>query len=758
MPDVLAGAAGNQIYRSIVDQATEAILLLDAQARIFDVNRKASEMLGYSREELRGRHLLDLVTDEFREEGERFLRGESTPQDSFTEIPFRRGTGEVIKADVNFTRLDGHSVVFCLDIGRRKVLEDELRNLASAVRAAADAIFITDTEGMIYFVNPAFEKLTGYKPEEALGQTPKILNSGLVPHEVFEQLWNTILAGRDWRGELANRHKNGEVYEADVTITPIRDDNDNVISFLSIERDITHRKRLERQLEQYTQTLEKRVRARTEALSKLHEISELLHSVMSLDKLLQLILIAVTAGDGFRFNRAFLLLINEEEQTISGKLAIGPSTPEEAGRIWHDMAYLPKRRNLAETFESYLVSSQEENLEANRIVRRLSVRLDNESSILARAIRERRAFNVVDGHAQGFSDVAVSGYSGTEEVLQMQHPSVGFDDVAISRHLGTDSFAVVPLLWRHGPVGCLVVDNMINRESITDADLWILELFAGQAALAIVHARMVARLERDKYRIQAAYRDLKESQAKLVEAQTMAGLGRMAATVAHEIRTPIVAIGGFARRMSRDIRDQRSQRILDIIRSEAIRLEETLDTILFYVKPSRPQKTEDSLNNLVETLSLYFAQETFERNIEMVFALDESLPKIPFDDRQMRQVILNIIQNAIHSMEDGGMLAIRSRREDTEAVLEIQDTGCGISEEDQSNIFKEFFTRKHKGTGLGLHVSARIVRNHGGRIEVISKVGQGTTVRIRLPLTDEVPTDGCAGEAIVELGIVDDGQ
>ncbi|HPO10535.1 MAG TPA: ATP-binding protein, partial [bacterium] len=297
-----------------------------------------------------------------------------------------------------------------------------------------------------------------------------------------------------------------------------------------------------------------------------------------------------------------------------------------------------------------------------------------------------------------------------------------------------------------------IVDNLINREAIADASLWVLELFAEQAALAIINARMVARLERDKYRIQSAYRDLKDSKDKLVEAQTMAALGRMAATVAHEIRTPIVAIGGFAKRLSHDIRDRHAQRMLDIIRSEALRLEETLDMVLFYVKPSQPQRKECNVNELLETLSLYFAQEASEMHIEMVFQLDPNLPQVPLDDRQIRQVILNVIQNSIHAMQDGGILTIHTHPEGDWVVLEIIDTGCGIPEENIPSIFKEFFTTKNKGTGLGLHVSHQIVKNHGGKIEVESQMNQGTTVRIRLPLHPGPPgfEDGD------DLGIVDE--
>jgi len=752
MADMLIHATGNGIYRSIVEHATEAILLLDKDSLIHDANHRAISLLGYSREDLLGKHLLDLMEGESREEYRDLLADGSVGRDLFTQVQFRRGDGTLVESEVNASYLDGHAVVFCRDISQRKVLEEELRNLASAVRASADAVFITDTQGMIYFTNPAFERLTGYTSEEALGRNPRILNSGQVTPEFFEHLWSAILAGRDWRGELTNRRKNGEIYEADVTVTPIKDEDGQVISFLSVQRDITHRKRLERQLEEYTETLEKRVHSRTEALSKMHEISELLHSVVSLDKVLQLILIAVTAGDGFRFNRAFLLLVDENEETISGKLAIGPSTPEEAGRIWHEMSYLPKRGNLAETLESYLVSAEDENFEVNRIVHRLSASMSDESSIVVRAIKERRGFNVVNGHAHGFSRGIVLRYPGSGHTLQMDQPPAEVCDLTISRHLGNNHFAVVPLLWREGPVGCLIVDNLINREAIADASLWVLELFAEQAALAIINARMVARLERDKYRIQSAYRDLKDSKDKLVEAQTMAALGRMAATVAHEIRTPIVAIGGFAKRLSHDIRDRHAQRMLDIIRSEALRLEETLDMVLFYVKPSQPQRKECNVNELLETLSLYFAQEASEMHIEMVFQLDPNLPQVPLDDRQIRQVILNVIQNSIHAMQDGGILTIHTHPEGDWVVLEIIDTGCGIPEENIPSIFKEFFTTKNKGTGLGLHVSYQIVKNHGGKIEVESQMNQGTTVRIRLPLHPGPPgfEDGD------DLGIVDE--
>ncbi len=141
------------------------------------------------------------------------------------------------------------------DITGRKQAEEQLRLQATALETAADAIFITDRDGFTQWVNPAFTALTGYTPEEAVGQTMRLLKSGQHDQAFYQNLWQTLLSGQVWRGELVNRRKDGSLYDAEEIIAPVRASNREITHFVAIQRDITERKRLTRQLAQQVETL-----------------------------------------------------------------------------------------------------------------------------------------------------------------------------------------------------------------------------------------------------------------------------------------------------------------------------------------------------------------------------------------------------------------------------------------------------------------------------------------------------------------------
>ena len=139
--------------------------------------------------------------------------------------------------------------VYCKERQRQKA-EDTLRKLSRAVEQSADLVIITDRTGVIEYINPAFEALTGYSPQEVIGQTPRILKSGQQTSELYEELWRTILSGNVFRGTMINRKKNGDVFVAEKTVTPLRDNDGKVTHFISNDPDITERRRLEIQLQQ----------------------------------------------------------------------------------------------------------------------------------------------------------------------------------------------------------------------------------------------------------------------------------------------------------------------------------------------------------------------------------------------------------------------------------------------------------------------------------------------------------------------------
>jgi len=410
--------------------------------------------------------------------------------------------------------------------------------------------------------------------------------------------------------------------------------------------------------------------------------------------------------------------VDKDRQMLEGRVALGPSSPEEANRIWSQLEQTIPKDTLAKRLQAYLDHVGQGDYHVNQMVKKLAVPLNHESSILVKAIRRRRAFIVKDGKTDTDFDTSILGL------------------------LGQDQFAVIPLLVQEDPIGVLIVDKAITRQPIVSEDIQMLEILAAQAALAIAHANTMEELAKKVKETEHAYSQLRESQEKLFEAGKFAALGQMAATVAHEIRTPLVAIGGFVNLLlkNRDPGDSEYSH-LRIVRDEALRLEDVLNRLLFYARPSSPMLQIQDLNSFIRLVLTFLSSEIEFHEIEVDLHLQENLPVVPFDRNLMRQVLLNVLQNAIQSMENGGTMTVITQEDNQWVEVTVRDTGVGIAEENLHRIFEPFFSTKHAGTGLGLHVSQRIVQSHGGTLRVDSRLGKGTTVAIRLPKRQEVPRE-----------------
>jgi signal transduction histidine kinase len=215
----------------------------------------------------------------------------------------------------------------------------------------------------------------------------------------------------------------------------------------------------------------------------------------------------------------------------------------------------------------------------------------------------------------------------------------------------------------------------------------------------------------------------------------MAALGELAARVAHEIRNPLISIGGFARRLEKKLSDD-TQEYAKIIVNEVTRLENILKEILGFVKSSRVNKSSVNINEMLDNIVEFMEPEIDERQNVITKKFSE-LPLIsPIDPDRIKEAILNIISNAAQAT-DHGTITVTTRLVNNEAVIEFTDTGCGIKDEDLKNIFNPFFTTKEQGTGLGLAVTHKIIQEHDGKIIVESEQGEGTAIRIYLPLEKE---------------------
>jgi PAS domain S-box-containing protein len=239
--------------------------------------------------------------------------------------------------------------------------------------------------------------------------------------------------------------------------------------------------------------------------------------------------------------------------------------------------------------------------------------------------------------------------------------------------------------------------------------------------------------------------EIKKLKEKFISIERMAALGEMAAKVAHEIRNPLLSIGGFARRLEKRL-DTDLREHAKIIVDEVRRLEGILNNTLSFVKSTMTERREVTAADLINDIATLLEPAVNERGNVLKREVDHTVQLMINYDR-VKEAILNLISNANHATENG-TISVRvyresifsvpdllgHRAEEQEAIVEIQDTGYGIKEEDLGRIFDPFFTTRPTGTGLGLSITKRIIEEHGGRIEVESKVGSGTTFRINLPL------------------------
>jgi signal transduction histidine kinase len=281
----------------------------------------------------------------------------------------------------------------------------------------------------------------------------------------------------------------------------------------------------------------------------------------------------------------------------------------------------------------------------------------------------------------------------------------------------------------------ILADNAITEGGISDLDMEILQLFANESANAIENSRLYHELERRLVELRKVYQQHKQDQETLLRMERLSVMGETSAIVAHELRNPLVAIGGFARTLLRSLSpDDPNHQYATIITEEVSRLERIIHDLLDFVRPQKVRRKMVAANELVAETVRRYEGKMAENNIELVLDLQSPGVKVNVNPGEIQQVIQNLIVNAIQVLGEGGGIQVRTRRLAGGLQVEVLDDGPGFAEDMADQIFSPFFTTKPSGSGLGLTICSQIIKAHGGVLSARPRASGGAIFSFILPL------------------------
>jgi signal transduction histidine kinase/DNA-binding response OmpR family regulator len=296
-------------------------------------------------------------------------------------------------------------------------------------------------------------------------------------------------------------------------------------------------------------------------------------------------------------------------------------------------------------------------------------------------------------------------------------------------HLG--SVLCAPIT-RENDVSVLLAGRDASESYFSESDIEMFAILASQAGVALENARLYSELR-------AYLRQVEDSQKALIQAEKMAAVGRLTASIAHEINNPLQGLGNCLHLAVRDDLDEKQRAdYLILAESELERLKATVGRMLDFYRPGKLDREDADVNELVLRVLKLLRKQLEDHQIIVITDLTEDLPRISVVTNQIQQVFFNIILNAIDAMAGGGELHVITRDRDGSVEILFEDTGPGVGAEARDRIFEPFSSTREDGTGLGLSVSYNILDTHGGSLELLQVDNKGACFRVQLPIMESV--------------------
>ncbi len=608
----------SEMFEAIAELGNDGILVFDQHHRIEYANRMASEITGYSNEQLLKMTILDLLDKPHQSFIEDlFIHPEWYGEKTCTEAYVITAEGELKEAEIcialarsSHEMMKGYA--YLKDITERKRFERELKASEEKLRRLFERVrhglFISSKEGRFLECNQALLDMLGYDDKKDFLRIDITREVYANPKDRETFMERIQREGFVQDMEVDFKKKSGEKITVLLTGYPIKNDSGDIVGYEGINLDITERKRIE---------------------DELREANEFFRNLI--ESSVDGIIAADMTGNIMIFNKGAEVLTGFTAEEVIGKIHITQIYPPGV---------------------------------AKEVMKRLRS----------------------------------PDYGGVGKLLPTQ-------------------FNVVNKWGEEIPI-------QLSASLIYDQK--------GQEMATVgIFTDLRPRVAMEK--------KLQETHLQLVNSEKMASLGKLAAGIAHEINNPLGGILIYASLMMEDLPEDDPKRAdLARIVQEAGRCKEIVKSLLEFARQTEPKKEPTDINRAIQDGLFFLVNQALFHNIRIVKELDPSLPLVHGNASQLKQVFMNIIVNAAEAMHGNGTLTIKTSfsSDENKVTIEFTDTGEGIPEENLSRIFDPFFTTKDvgKGTGLGLATSFGIIEEHGGRINVKSKVGEGATFSIELPV------------------------
>lgn len=637
-----------------------------------------------------------------------------------------------------------HAVGLAGMVIERYRTEAELLKLSRAVEQSPVSIVITDTHGNIEYVNPRFCASTGYEREEVLGRNPRLLKSGETPTEEYAQLWQAIASGREWKGEMHNRRKDGSLFWEHAHIMPVRTAGGRISHFLAVKEDITERKAAESTLRESERRFRLLVQHAQDGIfiydhasMRIEYVNPAMLELFGAKNLGELAAVGDTIArvhPDFRetLRRRRELLGREERAPLievrflrldgtAFEADVQATAVDIGGR--RKVQVMVRDISVRKAAEAALRAMSEER---DGLLRRLQLEIDHMPIGFVMTDPELRVrdWNPAMERIFGYSREETVGSSVIDLIVRDSERSFAWEHLRLLRETRRTAVLVSLNRKKSGEtVFCEWTDTPLFDAGGN---------FLGLMGMVQDISERKALEDRDRMR-----------QAQLLHSARLVTMGELASTMAHELNQPLTAIANFSGAGLRRLQDSpalhTAREILGMIAAQARRAGEIVWRMRDFVRAEDAQFRPQDLNAVIREIAPMGELQARGPGVTIRFELGADLPPVRADRVQVEQVLLNLVKNGIESMEGeahGKQLVVRTRRLNQDEVeTVVADEGCGLPERMKSDAFPPFFTTKQGGLGLGLSISRSIVEAHGGRLWCAPNAGRGTAFYFTLPVS-----------------------